>query len=340
VPAILFDLGGTHIRCAVARTCNSPTSGTLERRVKRGIPNFLTHSAPATVWDELLQLICHYVMSVADLVGPSDPVIIGFPGPIDSQGRVVAAPTIIGRQVSIPDIRIKVSSATARPTFVLNDMSAAAWHLSSVTDATRFIAVTVSSGIGSKLFDRTSMGGVVDHVPFAGEIGHVTVDSDPLAPLCDCGSRGHLGAIASGRGIERIARRKAQEDELAFASSLCASRFGAISTKVNNEDHLVPAALAGDAWALDVIRWCTRPLARILTSITVAAGLDRILVAGGFAQSLGPLYVEILRETMETQDSFPGFPVFSSQFIQLCRPDDEVCLLGAATYAHKRLGVL
>ena len=339
MPAILFDLGGTHVRGAVARTCSNPTNATLERRVKRHIPNFLTHSAPAAVWDELMQLICGYVVSVADLVGPSDPVIIGFPGPIDSEGRVVAAPTIIGRQFSVPDIRTKVSSATARPTFLLNDMSAAAWHLSCVTNSKRFIAVTVSSGIGSKLFDRTSSGGVIDDVPYAGEIGHVMVDSDPLAALCDCGSRGHLGSIASGRGVERAARQKAEEDKCGFSTSLCSSQFGATSTMISNENHLVPAALEGDAWVLDVIRRCTRPLAQTLTLITVAAGLDRIVVAGGFAQSLGSLYVDILRETMDKRDSFPGFPIFDSQFIQLCRPDDEVCLLGAATYAHKRLGV-
>jgi C7-cyclitol 7-kinase len=339
VPAILFDLGGTHIRCAVARTCGNATSATLERKVKCHIPNFLTHSTSATVWDELLQLIRDYVVRVADLVEPSDPVIIGFPGPIDSEGRAIAAPTIIGRQVSIPDFRADVSSATARPTFLLNDMSAAAWHLSCITDSTRFIAVTVSSGIGSKLFDRTSSAGVIDDVPYAGEIGHVTVDSDPLAPLCDCGSRGHLGAIASGRGVERAARRKAEEDEPAFSTSLCSSRFGAISTKINNENHLVPAALAGDAWALEVIRCCTRPLGQTLTSIAVAAGLDRIVIAGGFAQSLGSIYVEILRDTMDGRDSFPGFPIFDSQLIQLCHPNNEVGLLGAATYAHKRLGV-
>ena len=124
--------------------------------------------------------------------------------------------------------------------------------------------------------------------------------------------KGHLGAIASGRGMERAARRKAEEDKLAFSESLCSSQFGAISTKIDNENHLVPAALEGDAWALDVIRQCTKPLAQTLTSITVAAGLDRIVVAGGFAESLGPLYVEILRETMDKPDSFPGFPVFDS----------------------------
>jgi predicted NBD/HSP70 family sugar kinase len=339
LPAILFDLGGTHIRGAVASTCANPTNATLQSRIKRHIPNFLTKSAPATVWDELLQLICSYVTQVSELVQPSDPVIVSFPGPVDSAGRVIAAPTIIGRQSSFPDLRATISSATGRPTYLLNDMSAAAWHLSTVTNSARFIAVTISSGIGSKIFDRTSSRGVLDDVPYAGEIGHVLVDGDPTAPLCDCGSKGHLGAVSSGRGIERAARQQAEEDKTAFSKSLCATRFGAAGTTLNNESHLVPAALAHDPWAVDVIRRCTRPLGHMLRSLTVAAGLDRILVSGGFAQSLGPLYIEILQETMNTPDPFPGFPIFDSHFIQLCRPDDEVCLLGAATYAHQRLGL-
>jgi hypothetical protein len=77
----------------------------------------------------------------------------------------------------------------------------------------------------------------------------------------------------------------------------------------------------------------------VLAALTAAVGLDLIAVMGGFAQSMGPAYVRILEGTMRNQDHFPGFPKFTSGFIELHPPDDEVCLLGAATYAHKRLGV-
>ena len=70
---------------------------------------------------------------------------------------------------------------------------------------------TVSSGIGSKMFDRKSSQGVIDHLPYAGEIGHIVINDDAHAPVCDCGAKGHLQAIASGRGIERAARREAPE---------------------------------------------------------------------------------------------------------------------------------
>ena len=263
----------------------------------------------------------------------------GLPGPIDAAGNIVAAPTIIGEQNRIPDLRACISQATGRPVYLLNDMSAAAWRLSATTKAKRFIIVTISSGVGSKVFDRSSNIGVLDDVPYAGEIGHVVVDGSEGGPQCDCGGKGHLGAIASGRGIERAARRRAVQDPQAFTTSLCASRFGAGTTTLTNEDHLVPAALAGDQWALDVIFRCTEPLGKVLAAVTAAMGLDLIAVMGGFAQSLGPVYLETLEKTMHNQDHFPSFPKFKPGFLEIHAPDDEVCLLGAATYANRRLGV-
>ena len=75
----------------------------------------------------------------------------------------------------------------------------------------------------------------------------------------------------------------------------------------------------------------------MLRSLTIAIGLDRIAVAGGFAQSLGQTYVNILTQTMHEQNSFPGFPQLNG-LLELCEIDHEIGLLGAATYAHRRLG--
>jgi glucokinase len=339
VPAILFDLGGTHLRCAVEHRCAAVSSASLSHRQKCRIPNFLNARSADEVWDGILRIMSEYVAGINGAVAQRDPIVVGFPGPIDPDGNIVAAPTIIGGDGRLPDFRGKLAALTRRPVFLLNDMSAAAWRLSATTKARRFVIVTVSSGIGSKVFDAGSPIGVIDDKAFAGEIGHVIVDSRADAPLCDCGGRGHLGAIASGRGIERAATRAAMDDPAAFKKSLCVTKFGADETALRNEDHLVPAALEGDEWALSVISRCTEPLGRVLATLTAAMGLDLIAVMGGFAQSMGSAYVKILEGTMRDQDHFPGFPKFKAGFIELHPPDDEVCLLGAATYAHKRLGV-
>ena len=149
------------------------------------------------------------------------------------------APTVAGSTAALPDLQSILVNRTGRAVHILNDISAAAWQVSTTLAAKRFMVVTVSSGIGSKIFDRSSSQGVLDDVPYAGEIGHLTVDEAPDAPRCDCGGSGHLGAIASGRGIERQARRLAQSDP-AFRQSVCALQLGGIPETLNNEEHLVP----------------------------------------------------------------------------------------------------
>ncbi len=334
--AILFDLGGTHMRCAVAPECPPHSKLTLTRIEKRAIPNFLNSGSAKDIWTGVLQMITDYVDSVADIAGAEFPIVLAFPGPVDAQGRILAAPTISGERPAVTNLGSEVSRVTGRRTSVLNDMSAAAWLFSSTSAAKRFIIVTISSGIGSKVFDRGSELGVIDDVPYAGEIGHVVVDSSPDAPKCDCGGRGHLGAIASGRGIERAARHHAELDPARFADSFAASKLGATATTLRNETHLVPAALAGDRWALEVIRRNTQPLGKCLALVTAALGLDQIAIMGGFAQSLGPVYIQLLQETMMDQSSFKGFPKFDSNFIHMCSTGEEVCLWGTATYAQKR----
>lgn len=113
----------------------------------------------------------------------------------------------------------ELERVTRRPVVMLNDLSAAAWHLAESTPLNRFLVVTVSSGIGSKIFGRCHPLGVIDDLPYAGEIGHVVVDESSDTLVCDCGGRGHLGAIASGRGIERSARRQAALFPAAFERS-------------------------------------------------------------------------------------------------------------------------
>jgi glucokinase len=53
-------------------------------------------------------------------------------------------------------------------------------------------------------------------------------------------------------------------------------------------------------WALEIIRRCIRPLAAVLLAVTASAGLDRIVVIGGFALSLGQRYLDLLQEEMLT----------------------------------------
>ena len=329
--AILFDLGGTHLRCAL-----SGEDDELGKIQKTRIETFLDGHQPRVVWDKILAQMTSYVESVNGLAGSQAPVILAFPGPIDAHKRIIGAPTVTGsNDLAIPDLRAELMSLTKRNVYILNDVSAAAWHFGRRLEIERFMVLTVSSGIGSKIFDCRHPDGVFDSKPYAGEIGHFIVDESPLAPRCDCGGIGHLGAIASGRGIERRARLLAQADTASFLGSACARDFCATATTLTNEQHLVPAAKAGDAWAISVIRESTRPLARVLNCVVLGSGLDGIVLIGGFALGLGAFYLDLVRELMTSCCDDPVLTPWLPELVHLGDVSEEACLEGAAAYARR-----
>src|ERR1700750_2414313 len=92
-----------------------------------------------------------------EALGGAAPRAVGvaFPGPVGADGRVLAAPTIWGDRGCAP---FAVGAALAphwagAPVHVLNDVSAAGYRHLRAPDED-FCIVTVSSGIGNKVFIR------------------------------------------------------------------------------------------------------------------------------------------------------------------------------------------
>ena len=82
-----------------------------------------------------------------------DAVAVAFPGPIDPHGHLLAAPTVWGRMESSSfPLRERLFAIWPRAVVLaLNDMTAAGYRY--VTPEVRdFCLVTVSSGIGNKVF--------------------------------------------------------------------------------------------------------------------------------------------------------------------------------------------
>ncbi|MDA2933163.1 ROK family protein [Acidobacteria bacterium AH-259-D05] len=326
--AIVFDLGGTHLRCGIV-----DESGAVRNFERERIQSFIHNLSACEVWAGIVSSILDFEARTKKDIAPNAPIILSFPGPVAEHSRILNAPTVVGKTTNIPDLQKDLSRETGRKVYILNDISAAAWYLSQMVSANRFMVVTVSSGIGSKVFDRRHPDGVLDDPPYGGEIGHVIVDDRPDALVCDCGGHGHLGAISSGRGIERLARRQARENPSAFRSSSCVVEYGASATSLTNEDHLLPAAGAGDSWALNVIREGTRPLGTVLLSVILGVGLEKVIVIGGFAQALGDPYLEILHNCIAQDCDYVIMSDYLDEILIL-GDDTEACLLGSAVYAR------
>jgi glucokinase len=312
VPAVVCDAGGTHLRCAIARD-----DGRIDDAKHIPIQNFLA-CPQELVWGHVLDLVTSYTERASRDV-QLDKVIFAVPGPV-RENVLLHAPTLSGPNDSvIPDVAAVLSERTALPVVLLNDVSAAAWYAATLSDVERFLLVTVSSGIGSKLFDRRYPRRVFDTNAHDGELGHIIVDRSEDAPPCDCGGKGHLGAISSGRGIERFVCKSAQQDGKPFAAML------------KNEDHVVPLLRRGDPWMRAVVEEATRPLALALSTLFVAAALERIVVMGGFAQAVGDVYHSILgAQIAASLDDLRAFDPLRD--LQLLDPGVEPGVLGAAAY--------
>lgn len=128
----------------------------------------------------------------------------GIPGPIDTdRGVCLFSPNLGWRDT---DVAAYFRQAFDLPVRLDNDVRVAtlgeAW-LGAGRPFSTFICLTVGTGIGSGVL----LDGRLWRGPgfSAGELGHIPVDSRPEAPLCGCGHRGCLEAVASGTAIARDA---------------------------------------------------------------------------------------------------------------------------------------
>lgn len=325
MPALAVDLGGTYFRSAVASS-----NGNLRGFAQIRLRSTFDGASPEHVWNEIEELIGRASAAARSELADADPAVIAFPGPVAAGQRLLAAPTLTGAADVPADLCERFSARAGRPVTFVNDLAAAARHLASTRREARFLVVTVSSGIGSRVVVR---GDDSPEAPYAGEIGHVVVDDRSDAIVCDCGGRGHLGAIASGRAVERFARAAAEVDADGFAASLCSKAYGATAATLTNEAHLVPAVLAGDPWAAAFVASAAAELARVVSTVVVAAGLERVYVIGGFATALGDTYRTLLARSLARLHDSPATAIDSDRLVRIATLDERACLRGAVLFA-------
>jgi predicted NBD/HSP70 family sugar kinase len=129
---------------------------------------------------------------------------VGMSGLIDSARGICRYSAILDwRDVELgPALEFKLR-LPVRIDNDVNTLAVAERYFGAGRDMANFLLVTLGRGIGLGIvvggeIYRGSHGG-------AGEFGHMTVDTAADAPLCNCGKRGCLEAIASDYGILRAA---------------------------------------------------------------------------------------------------------------------------------------
>jgi glucokinase len=170
---------------------------------------------------------------------------VGFPGLVDHNRGLVRSSVILDGWQDVP-LAAMLEERLSIPVAVDNDVNCHALAellLRTPPSRPSFILISVGTGIGAALvFDGRLHRGAAG---LAGELGHMIVRAD--GPICECGRRGCLGAMAGGEAIQRTFGISAEELEVRVAAA-----DPAVLTALGRAANLLGEALASVLNILDV----------------------------------------------------------------------------------------
>ncbi|GHE41253.1 sugar kinase [Streptosporangium violaceochromogenes] len=271
---LAVDIGGTKLAAALA----GPT-GSLH-----GVRRVATPPGgdAATLWETLTELI-DAVLDGSRVAG----VGVGCGGPMRWPEGVVSPLNMPGWR----DFPLRAALAGRFPGVqvrVHNDavcLAVAEHWRGAGRGSADMLGMVVSTGVGGGLI----LGGRLVHGGSgnAGHIGHVVVEPD--GPLCGCGGRGCLEAIARGPGLTAWAMRQGwiPGGESAAGTVRPASYLEATAASGR---QLALDAAAGDEIALAAMSRAGRALGVAIASAVNLCDLDLVTIGGGLSQAGPPLF--------------------------------------------------
>lgn len=160
----------------------------------------------------------------------------------------------------------------------------------------------------------------------AGELGHMTVEAH--GPLCGCGNRGCLEALASGRAVAQEVRRRLEQGETSALASLSGEELTA--------ERVFRAAWEDDALAQEVVARAAFYLGVGLASLINIFNPEVIAIGGSLARDWD--WVERGAVPVAQERAMP-LP-YSGCRILPARLGDDSSLLGAAALVLEARGLL
>lgn len=258
-----LDLGGTNIKIAVIED----TSDGAPRLIHTTEVPTSAEGGPSHVRERLIEI----GRGVSAAHGPIEAVGLGVPGLFDrATGAIELFPNLPGAWKGV-SLREPVSEGIGIATTMINDARAftlAEGTLGAGSAARVMLGITLGTGIGGGVMidGRLHLGAFGT----AGEFGHQTILPD--GPLCGCGNRGCLEAVAKGGVIAQAAGTPTVE--AAFT-----------------------AAADGDLAAIKAVSDASFYMAIAISNAVSLLGIDVVVLGGGIA-SAGRLLLEPLRHAV------------------------------------------
>jgi glucokinase len=215
---------------------------------------------------------------------------VAIPGLVNRQtDRVVASRDVPSTLVE--NLHGELTRATGLRVEIENDANAAAYgefKAGAGIGSRNLFYMMIGNGIGGAIIlDGKLWTGASG---FAGEVGHITIDTEGLE--CVCGNTGCLETVASAPSIVRRARERLNRDS---TSSL--SRLGL--NKNFTADDVAHAANEGDDFALMMIERTGKYIGTGVATVINLLNIERIVLGGGVMDAealiLNPIIQEVKR---------------------------------------------
>lgn len=261
-----LDLGGTNIKVAVLEHADADP---IPRVVFTAQHATHAEGGPDCVTERLIEA----GRETLDIVDPVDAVGLGVPGLFDADtGRIELFPNLPGPWPG-HSLRNPIEKALRVPTAIINDARAfvlAEGTIGAGRHCRTLVGVTLGTGIGGGIMidGRLHLGDSGK----AGEIAHQIIVPD--GPMCGCGNRGCVEALAKADVLADIA--DAPDVETVFKR-----------------------AAAGDESSLSAIDTVAGYIGIGLANVVTLLGPSCIVVGGGIADA-GDLIIDPIREAIRS----------------------------------------
>lgn len=307
-----LDIGGENLRIVMCDIMGNVISSLTSRSQYNGNREKLI--------DGILNLIEKIIANAGYNKSSIFGIGISISGIVDSDsGNIIYCPNIDGLD-NFP-IKNFLESKTDFPVFVddsVRCMAIAEKHYGIAKEYDNFLFISLGKGIGMGIYVngkiyRGSMG-------LSGELGHITVDED--GPLCNCGNKGCLEAIASGPGIIRRAREGIENGIVTLLTQIIKGDFKNLTVEAISK-----AAEEGDKFSYYLINRTGEYIGIAVAAVLNLFGSELVVLGGGVAKC-GDVMIEAIRRTVQLR----ALSVISKK-ARIVRSElgDNIAARGAAT---------
>ncbi len=310
-----FDLGGSKMLAVVF----NDDMKVIARERKRTRAHEGAQAGIARICDTIRTALRKADVSTKAVSG----IGVGCPGPLDlDEGFLIEAPNLGWKNLPL---RAELEDEFKCPVTVLNDVDAGVYgeyRFGAGRDGRCVLGVFPGTGIGGGcVYEGRILRGRKNSCM---EIGHVQVLPD--GPLCGCGLRGCLEAVASRLAIAAAAAKAAHRGDAphlqdAEGTDVSEIRSGALARSV----------AAGDETIEQIVRTAAGYIGVAVATAVHLLAPDIVVLGGGLVEAMPELFVE----TVTHASAGRVMPTFVGTFrVVVAELGDDSTAMGAAAWGR------